>query len=161
MSGREEEEEEEEMRTHMMRLCTRSFLKNEEERERERRRKKNTSKAKDEGQRRVYVHRNIIAHFSSWSSNHHLLFSSFVSNFKRRKVWYEMQHFYHLLHRQQPKTIWSVKEIDFSHTYIHIFWQSNVFDFHLYMNIHTYIYVHTNIRTHAVTIPLFLCGGKK
>jgi hypothetical protein len=74
MSGREEEEEEEEMRApiaHMMRLCTRRFLKNEEERhrgrerERERERKKSTSKAKDEGQRRVYVHTNIIAHISS------------------------------------------------------------------------------------------------
>jgi hypothetical protein len=101
----------------------------------------------------VYVHTNIIAHISSWSSNHHLLFSSFISNFKRRKVWDEMQHFYHLLHRQQPKTTWSVKEIDFSHTYIYMYWHSNGFDFHLCMNIHEY--VHTNIRIHAVTILLF------
>jgi hypothetical protein len=54
MSGREEEEEE--MRTHMMRLCTRSFLKNEEERHRGRERERER-----EGERRTHRRRKTKA----------------------------------------------------------------------------------------------------
>ncbi len=73
---------------HMMRLCTRSFLKNEEARhkEREREREKSTLKAKDEGQRRVctYVHHRplFIVIFQSSSSSFLIIYKQF----QKRKV---------------------------------------------------------------------------
>jgi hypothetical protein len=138
---------------HMMRLCTRSFKKKKGDRERE-------GEEHIEGERRRPKTCTYIQH-------HPLLFVIFQSSssfliirkqFQEKKMWYKMYHFYHLLHRQQPKTTRSVKAIDFSH--IHTFhWCSNGFDFYLYMNM--YIYIHTNIRTHVIVICLvFICGKK-
>ncbi len=58
MSGREEEEEEEGMRAsiaHMMRLCTRSFLKNEEERHTEREREEHIEGERRRSKTCVYI----------------------------------------------------------------------------------------------------------
>lgn len=75
---------------HMMRLCTRRFLKNERRRRRREGRTRWRRKTKAED---MYVH-TIIAYFIPWSSNHHLLFSPFRRVFKRSYMLYQMQHFF-------------------------------------------------------------------
>jgi hypothetical protein len=75
MSGREEEEGMRALIAHMMRLCTRRFLKNEEERERE------GEEEHIEGERRrsktcVYIHT------SSPTSHHDLQIIIFFSHHK-------------------------------------------------------------------------------
>lgn len=68
---------------HMMRLCTRSFLKNEEERQRGR--ETSASKAKDEGQRRVctYVHHRPLPIVIFQSSSSFLI--THIKQFQEKK----------------------------------------------------------------------------